>query len=229
MAKNSFVVDLETSGSDPDRFGVISCAALITNENDEVIDSYSRLVRPPMLSSKTWSKEAEQFHRISFEQVYYQGISNDQFCYELLCFLAKYKPEFGFYMPFICHASKQGKRKLNINGKDAGSWEIWPSFDWHFLERSMRKAVFGDNTEMVWAFNKIFHYEHSFISTVNMGRDAGYKKNRLDAWAERLRFHLEHHNALSDVYGCLEVYKFLKSGQANNDFIKNEKDEGIPF
>lgn len=235
--------DLETSGSDPDKNGVISCASLVTDNGLNIIDSFERLVRPPMLSKYTWSVEAEQVHRIPFEKVYYEGISNDQFCYELLCFLGKYKPAQG-YLPFVCHASKNGMRKLSplvlddktgkpMKRKDLGSYDIWPKFDFFFLERCMRKAKFQDDTEMVWAFWKLFHPDESFLSTVMMGREAGYKTNRLPDWAERLNFVLDHHNAMSDTLCCLEVFKKLRFYTAKardiNDNKENEQEDEALF
>lgn len=219
-ATNYTFHDVETSGSDPDKNGVICCASLVTDNGLNIIDSFERLVKPPMLSKYTWSTEAEGIHKIPFEKVYYEGISNEQFCYEFLCFLAKYKPATG-YLPFICHASKHGMRKLSplvldektgkpLKRKDLGGYDIWPKFDFFFLERCMRKANFQDNTEMVFAFWKLFHPDESFISTVMMGREAGYQKNRLPEWAERLKFVLDHHNAMSDTLCCLEVFKKLR-------------------
>lgn len=228
-------IDLETSGADPDKFGVISCAMIITDNNLNIIDSFERLVKPPMLSKYTWSTEAEQFHKIPFEKVFNNGISNDQFCYEFLCFLAKYRPATG-YLPFICHASKNGMRKLSpllfdektkkpLKRKDLGTYEIWPKFDYSFMERAMRRANFNDGLEMVWQFWKLFHPEESFISTVNMGREAGYKTNRLPEWAERLRFILNHHDAMSDTLCCLEIFKKLRFYESQNTGAVIDEDE----
>ena len=46
-------------------------------------------------------------------------------------------------------------------------------------------------------------------STIKLGRNAGYKKNSLDLWADRINFTLDHHNAESDTLCCYNVYKYL--------------------
>lgn len=215
LRSNYFFVDLETSGNDPDRNGVISCAVVVTDFNFNVIDTFCRLVKPPMLSRLTWSTDAEAVHKIPFNKVWYEGTPNDQFCFELLSWLNPYRPIYG-HMPFVCHASKSGKVKLNAMKKPMGTYEIWPRFDWHFLERCFRKAEYQDRTQMVYTFWKVFNMDESFISTVQMGREAGYKKNSLSVWAERIRFPLNHHDAMSDVLCCLEVFKYITERNRQN-------------
>ena len=128
---------------------------------------------------------------------------NDQFCHELLCFLAKYKDENDFPIPFICHASKNGWQKF-------GEWIIVRWFDYNFLMWCFKKAKFANGQEMVWTMYKVFSSKN-LISTVEMGRKAGHKGNKLNQWAERLGFDLKHHDATSDTYCCLETYKYLKN------------------
>lgn len=208
MSPFKIVCDLETSGSDPIKNGVISCTVLIINEDLQVIDEFIRRVCPPDLSPLTWSLEAESVHGQSIAEVS-RYMSNDHFCYDLLCFLAKYKSANNSPLPFICHASPNGKRQLHhITKKATGAFDIWPWFDYHFLEWCFRKAKFQNGIEMVWTFWKVIS-SNELISTVKMGRDAGYKKNRLNDWAERIGFNLNHHDDRSDAYCALEVYKYL--------------------
>lgn len=145
---------------------------------------------------------------MTFEQVE-NFMPNDQFCNELLWFLKPYKSDTP--LEFICHASPNGwwdgfKKE----------WKIHPWFDYFFLEWCFRKAYFSPGREMVWTMFKVIHPQH-LVSTVKMGRDAGYKKNRLNEWAERLNLKLDHHNAESDTLACLEVYKHLIN-QGQGDF-----------
>jgi len=214
----NFICDLKTSGSDPMRNGIIEFCLLVTDPNLNVIDQFYRRVCPPDLSPSTWDWGAFNVHGIPYEAV--QGfMPNEQFCYELLCFLAKYKNENNQPQPFICHCSRNGKRKLNQNGKSAGGWDIIPWFDFFFLEWAMRKHKFADGSHFHYSLWKVIN-EKNLISTVEMGRAAGHRKNNLKAWAERIGFNLQHHEALSDTCCCLEVYKHLKSGKVAIDKIE---------
>ena len=195
-----FVVDLETSGSCPIRNGAIEFQMLVVNKDFEVINGFYKKVLPPQLNRHSWSMEAQKFHKFTYNECFYHT-PNDQFCFELLCFL---KPYLGFKNAFVCHASTNSwYRDGEFN---------WAWFDWNFLEWCFRKSFFQDGTDMRWTFWKIFNHENR-ISTVQLARDAGYKGNRLDQWAERLKFNLEHHSAMSDTYCCLEILKF---------FLKND-------
>ena len=203
------VCDLETSGSCPIRNGVISACILIVNEKDEVVGEFIRDVRPPDFNKKLWSLDAQKVHGITFEQAA-KFMPNDHFCFELLNFL---KPFFsGSSLSFICHASPRGFRK--------GAFEMVNWFDHTFLEWCFRKAKFNNGSSMIWTMYKVIKHDN-LISTIKMGRDAGYKGNRLDQWAERIGFNLKHHEATSDTYCCLEVYKYLKAKHEQENYIGN--------
>jgi len=203
------VCDVETSGSCPIRNGVISACFLIIDEHGNVIDEFIRNVCPPDLTRKTWSLEAQGVHGIPFEVVQ-TYMPNDQFCYELLCFLGKYKAETA--LDFICHASPGG-----WFDKVKGDWIIVKWFDYNFIEWSFRKAKFQNGREMVWTMFRVMDSRY-LISTVQMGRDTGHKKNKLNLWAERLNFPLAHHDPTSDTYCCLAVYNYLRATKDENDF-----------
>ena len=224
---------METSGNCPINNGVIAACILVIDENDNVVDEFVRYVCPPDLTRRNWSEEARiEAHKIEFETVK-TFMPNDQFCYELLCFLAKYKSFFP--LQFICHSSPTGFYKRDkITGKTLGSYTMIPWFDYNFLEWCFRKATFKNGTSMVYSFFKILKYnevcieieegkkdkndtvfellnrDSSLISTIHMARFLKYKGNRANEWATRLGFDLKHHDAKSDTYLCLEVYKYLK-------------------
>lgn len=209
-----FFCDLETTGGCPIKNGVCEFALVVTDSQLNVIDEFHRRVCPPDFSPYTWSLEAAKKHKFTINQVR-DFMPNDQFCYELLCFLAKYKRPDNLPFPFVCHASPAGW----IVGKKGGKIyeiKIYPWFDWHFLDRAMRKAKFQNGQTMNFTLYKIFS-TNNLVSTVQMGRDAGYKGNRLDQWAERLKLNLNHHAALSDTYACLETFKYLIAKENQNN------------
>jgi len=203
LSKFKIVCDLETSGNCPINNGVIAACILIINEDDEVIDKFVRYVCPPNLTRRNWSIDAQGAHGITFEQVQ-TFMSNEQFCYELLMFLAKYKDENNFPLPFICHASPGG-------WFENGEWKIIKWFDYNFLMWAFKKAKFENGQEMVWSLFKVIN-SNNLISTVAMGRTAGYEKNKLKEWGPRLGINMKnHHDAEFDTWVCLEVYKYLKN------------------
>jgi len=213
--KFKIVCDVETSGSCPIRNGVISACILVIDEHCNVVDEFIRNVCPPDLTKKWWSLEAQGIHGISYETVQ-TYMPNDQFCYELLIFLSKYRGESAF--DFICHANPSG-----WFSKTEG-WIIIKWFDYNFLEWCFRKAKFKDGTEMVWTMNKVISSSY-LISTVKMGKEAGHKKNNLKVWSERIGFDLKHHDPTSDTYCCLEIYKHLRA--TNEDSFGNKLQVGI--
>lgn len=88
------------------------------------------------------------------------------------------------------------------------------NFDWRFLEWCFRKE------DLHFSLWKMF--DHRFLhSTLKMARAAGYSKNKLSDWAERLGFDLDHHNAKSDTECCVEIYKYLNGnkGLLNGEII----------
>lgn len=209
MEKLTFVCDLETSGACPIRNGVISTTILACDSELNIIDEFSMKSRPPDLSPKAWSTKAEEIHKIPIYEVANYP-SNDLFCYSLLIWLSKYKKDFTHN--FVCHASASGW----YNKKE--DEQVWSWIDWNFLEHAFRKARFEDGSQMVWSLFKIFNPFYSLISTIEMGRSAGFGKNSLSEWAKRVGFSLNHHDARSDALCCLEVYKYL-----------SKKNEGINY
>jgi len=214
------VIDVETSGGCPIRNGVISACVLIVDEHCNVIDEFVRNVCPPDLTAKWWDLEAQGIHGITFEQV--QGfISNEQFCYELLCFLGKYKSDLPFDL--ICHANPSGWWDREKN-----DWKIIKWFDYFFLEWCFRKAKFLNGDEMVWTMFKVLS-PTQLISTVQMGKEAGHRSNNLKVWSERLGFNLQHHDPTSDAYCCLAIYRHLKgNNELSTPGLSTER-QGLNF
>ena len=89
------------------------------------------------------------------------------------------------------------------------------------MEWAFRKAKFSNGSEMVWSLYKVLS-PRQLESTVEMGRAAGFKKNKLSDWASRIGFNLNHHDDRSDTYCAYEVYKHLKARNGNQDFIQTE-------
>ena len=218
----SLVYDLETSGNCPIRNGVISFAIIVVDDKLQEVARRIWYVRPPDLSKKTWSLGAQGVHGISYEQVS-TFMPNDQFVYELLCFLAPYKDPNNVPLYSIFHASAKGAPELNARKKPTGAFMITPWMDYNFLNWCARKARFDNGQEMVWSLYKIIAPGY-LVSTVEMSRKAGYKKNRLSDCAERIGFKLNHHEAMSDTECCLEYFKFLTQGTGEfiNDYSRNK-------
>jgi hypothetical protein len=226
------VCDLETSGNCPINNGVISACFFVLNESDEIVNKKTWYVRPPNLSPKFWSEEARiKAHKIPYETVL-GFMQNDQFCYELLCFLGQYQEHFP--LAFICHASNTGMPNLDpITKKSLGGYAMVPWFDWNFLEWCFRKAFFQNGEPMVNTFWKIFKHNEiciemeegkedktklkllnggtALISTIVMARELGFKPNKLSDWSQRLGFQLNHHEVESDTNGAYITYKYLKA------------------
>jgi len=128
-----------------------------------------------------YSKEAERIHGFTRDTL--KGFQERrELLISLLWFLVPYLSDSS--IPFIFHA----------NGK----------FDYKFVEGAFRKE------DLQYSFWKVFNHSNT-ISTINLAKKIKwYKKNSLDAWAERLNLKLEHHNALSDTLCCKELYFYLQ-------------------
>jgi len=230
MPHFNFFYDVETSGNDPIRNGIIAFSLIVTDENNIALDRFNMKVCPPDLLPTTWSHGAESVHQISYETVKNQHVPNNKFCFELLCFMKKFLSN--NIHTSIMHASPRGMPEINPRtNKPNGSWRIYPWFDYFFLEWAFRKAMFKDGNSMVYKFWKILGTD-KLVSTVQMGRDAGFKKNKLSDWAERIDFKLNHHDAESDTNCLFQLYIHLEKLK-NNDFVTIDNQKftsiNIPF
>lgn len=131
--------------------------------------------------NKFYSEKAEEIH--GFSRAELSGFqSRKKMLISLLHFLNEFRSP-GQYHPFIYHALK--------------------GFDWKFVVNAFEKE------NMRWSFYKMFNWNFT-ESTVEMARNAGYIGNKLNEWADRMGFELDHHDARSDTECCLEVYKYLR-------------------
>ena len=85
------------------------------------------------------------------------------------------------------------------------------NFDFNFLQWAFKKE------DLIYSLYKMF-IPNETVSTIHMAREAGYTDNKLDTWAKRLKFDLQHHNAKSDTQCCIEVFGFLQ-----NEIFENGK------
>lgn len=212
MLKYNFFVDLEFTNSDPMRGQIIECAALVTDLNLNVLNGFHALVRPELINHVTWQLKAQDAHKITPEQALRHPLSRKEFCYSFLNFLAPYYRECNEVQNFVCHALENSFIDRKTGEKN------WPMIDFYMLLWSF---IYED---LQYSFYKIFSIE-KVISTIKMARDSdfyamresidknGRKTNRksfkLDLLCPKIGFELEHHKALSDVYGCLAIYKHL--------------------
>ncbi len=132
--------------------------------------------------NKFYSEDAEKIHGFGRDELSNFQHPRDTLI-KLLNFLNKYRTP-GKYHVFIYHALRL--------------------FDYKFLEWAFRKQY------MHWSFFKMFHSEYS-ESTIDMAKSMGYQGNKLNQWAERIDFELEHHNAKSDTLCCVQVHKYLRN------------------
>ena len=192
---NLFFIDVETTGSCPLSNGINQFGLTVVNSDLEIIDTYSANVRPPMLNHKTWSKGAEEIHKITFEETM-SFMSNKDFCLELLWFMKKYKHKNNLPLKFVCHASEN--KFFNAEEKEM----VMGWIDYNFLEWAFKKEGFEDS------FWKIFS-EQNRVSTLTMCNKMGFKKNKLKHWIERLGLDLNNHNALDDSIATFHLYKYI--------------------
>lgn len=201
-SEHLFFMDVETTGFDPIRNDLITCCVIVTNQDLEPVGSFYQKARPD-LKSKYYNEGAEAIHGFSRSQQR-QFQSRKDFCMNLLWFLNDYRVDYQ-RETMIFHALRK--------------------FDWWFLEWAFRKE------DLHFSLWKMFLPEET-ISTIEMARAAGYTDNKLNTWAERLKFNLNHHDAKSDTECCIEVYGYLReqarfidgeTTNSNNDHNNAEK------
>lgn len=205
-----FFNDIENSGPCPINNGIIDFCMYVTDLNHEVVDTFRYKVRPPHLNEYNWSKNAEKYHKISYDEVLTYP-SNREFCYEFLLWIKKYKDEYNFPLPFVCHASPS-----RFWSKEDQDW-VMPWLDYYFLQWAMAKEG--------WEYSLFKVFNHSnLISTVKMAREMGFGNNRLDEWAKRLGIrNFGHHDCEQDTIATIELHKYLTGLRMENEAFKSKK------
>ncbi len=178
---NSFVsvFDTETTGFSKIDNDLISLSCEVRDFNWDLKDEITLYASPQ--SAKRWSRGAEKVHGFSYpEACNFQHPRKT--CIELLNFFKPFKHERNHPILFVSHDN---------NG-----------FDYNFMEWLYRYQ------DLQYSFWKIFNQEYR-LSTIKMGKEKGYPKNKLNVWAERLGLELNHHEAESDRKVCSAVFKHL--------------------
>lgn len=208
MIKYNFICDLEFTNLDPMRGQIIECALLVTDLDLNVINQFHMRVRPDQINEITWQIGAQEIHGVTPEQAMAYPHSRREFCFALLEFLKPYYFECLEPQPFVCHAMQKGWTSNKIKS--------WPMIDYFMLYFSFYYE------ELQRSLDKIFCREN-LISTIQMAKDSGFyvtrkiidkngrisnrKSQKLNLLCDSIGFELNHHSAMSDVYGCLAVMK----------------------
>lgn len=172
-------VDLETSGFVRHGADVLTTSIIITDYELDIKDKKTFFSRP---RGKTyWSESAEKVHGIGY-QAALEFDEPRRSCIEILHFLKPFKHPDNYPITFVSHDNN--------------------NFDYFFFIDHFRRE------DLHWSTNKVFDDDHR-LSTVKLGRKAGYEKNKLNIWADRLKIELDHHNSESDALACYEVFKHL--------------------
>lgn len=182
------VFDTETTGFSKINNDLISLSCEIRDFDWDLHDETTLYAKPT--AKKRWSESAEKVHGFSFEQ----ACSFDdprKTAIKLLHFLKPFKHDRNLPILFVSH---------DLNG-----------FDWGFMEWLYRWQ------DLQYSFWKVFNYEYR-LSTISMARDQGHTENKLNVWADRIGFELDHHEAKSDRIACSKVFKHLIERTNEVDF-----------
>lgn len=174
-----FITDTETTGFSKINNDLIVISAEIRDFNYDLKDEITLYAAPK--NKERWNKHAEKVHGFSYEEA--RLFPNPRkTSIELLHFLKPFKHKRNLPLLFISHDNN--------------------AFDFNFIEWLYR----WENLQ--YSYWKVFNRDYR-LSTVKMGKEAGYEQNKLNIWAERIGFDLDHHEAGSDRRGCSKVFKYL--------------------
>ena len=183
-----FFCDLETSGFSPMNNDVIQIAGIVAKKDgNEIvkIDEFNEFCRP--LNPKTWSEEAQiKSHGIKLSEAI-KFPHPRKILIKFLHFLLPYKHEENHPLLFVCHAKNH--------------------YDFKFLRLAHHK------NGLEYSFNKVFNC-NNYKSTIDMMskyKDVlGLENLKLSTIADYYGIELEHHEALSDVNCCFEIFKKIE-------------------
>lgn len=144
-----------------------------------------KTIKSKPLSAAQWTSEAEAVHSITLADAnrFQSGLKAS---HDVLRLLDKYKIT-SHNSTWVEHSLKLGDRM---------------GFDLMFVLGLFVKH------DLQFEFYKRINVSNS-ISTITLGKKAGYKQNKLDLWAKRLGLYLDHHNSESDALMCYEIFKHL--------------------
>ena len=179
---HSFFVDIETTGFSPTKNDIIQLAGIIVKDN-EALNSFNQFCRPYYPSN--WSLGAERIHGISFNDA--MGFQSPRrMVINLMNFLAPYRTKEDPFIEFICHSKN--------------------SFDYKFVLDAFIREGLGNS------FYNVFKSDR-YQSTINLAEKCreitGLENSKLKTLADYFNIELNHHEAMSDVMACFEVYKKL--------------------
>jgi DNA polymerase III epsilon subunit-like protein len=176
-----FFIDIESTGFDPWRHSMIEIGCLYVDKDFNVLREFETRIRPE--PAEQWTEQAERIHGITLDSLESAPCLDDSL------------RDIYNHCSLIFGQSRNATFVDHSRGK----------FDWRWLFASSAKVG------LEFEFRKYFHvdrYESSMDLAKNLAPDG--LSTSLDALCEHYGIELSHHNALSDVHGCFEIYKRLR-------------------
>lgn len=187
-------VDTECSGIDKRKgcyyntfleYDIIELAAVITDDEFNIKGEFCERSQPEDFSK--WSKESQKIHGINRKSLR-NAISQ--------------RVLFDNFSSFIMDFKLDGKTAFNFVDHSNGR------FDYRWIKSLfLKQGTYHD-------FYKFFS-DNKYESTIQLARNSKYreyyKKHNLAYLCDYHSIDLDHHKAISDVNGCLELYKTYKA------------------
>lgn len=172
-------IDCETTGFCATRNDIVSLACIVTDNDFNIVGEFYETCRPEF--NNFYSQDSEKIHGYSQRDMYnFQSRRN--LCIKMLKFFKPFKSDINIPHVFVQHALR--------------------NFDYNFVNWAFIKE------DLQYSLYKILRGDYQ-ESTIVKAREMGIKENKLDQWAKRINFDLQHHDALSDAKCCLYVDKYL--------------------
>jgi len=185
----NWFVDLETSGLDLLGCDILTGAIVIDDRDRNTVETFTFKAKPNC--KKYFSEEAQRVHGISYEVA--TGFPHiNHALNDIIALLDKYPMN-----KFICHAL---------------SYSFWSDRDkmksWAYIDHSALQCAFLKH-KPEYDFYKNFTRDKR-ISTIDLAKEVGHDKRRLNKLCEFYGIELQHHEALSDTMACRELYYILR-------------------